>query len=377
METNNNEIQSSQTELENSSNNNRRFQVYIIVFGFGLLLVLLIIVGIRTFAKSEDSSLNEDKNIKVTKAEPKEFKIKEDKTDDFFLNKKNEEPIKEEVTQITNNQPFGNPMMFKEVKYTAKIVKGNSNALVKKDSFASNDDEINKTANAEQQKILNSMEKPLGTDNDFVGDTFTPTSATLSKFNPDLLLPKGSYIGCSLNTRFVSTIKGGISCTVSDNVYSSNGKVLLIEKGSKLNGMFKSGQMNDGMNRYFVIWQEVRTPNNLVIPLYSGASDELGGAGIEGYVDHKWMLRFGSAVLLSAVDDMFNVMAWSITKNNDNADTIDYTENSRENAKNMASIALENFINIKPTLYKNHGDLVGVYVNRDIDFSKVYKLTRK
>ena len=42
----------------------------------------------------------------------------------------------------------------------------------------------------------------------------------------------------------------------------------------------------------------------------------------------------------------------------------------------MASIALENFINIKPTLYKNHGELVGVYVNRDIDFSRVYKLTR-
>ena len=43
----------------------------------------------------------------------------------------------------------------------------------------------------------------------------------------------------------------------------------------------------------------------------------------------------------------------------------------------MANIALEKFINIKPTIYKQHGDLVGAYVNRDIDFSKVYKLKKK
>ena len=42
----------------------------------------------------------------------------------------------------------------------------------------------------------------------------------------------------------------------------------------------------------------------------------------------------------------------------------------------MANTALEKFINIEPTLYKNQGDIVGVYVNRDIDFSKVYRLTK-
>ena len=41
----------------------------------------------------------------------------------------------------------------------------------------------------------------------------------------------------------------------------------------------------------------------------------------------------------------------------------------------MANTALEEFIKIKPVLYRNQGDIVGVYVNRDIDFSKVYKLT--
>ena len=215
---------------------------------------------------------------------------------------------------------------------------------------------------------------------DFSGETYSPMVAKLNEFNPDLLLPKGSYIGCSLDTRFVSAIAGSTSCTISQNVYSSNGNVLLIEKGSKLFGTYKGDQANDGTSRYFVVWQEVRTPQHLRIPLNSGASDELGGAGLEGEIDHKWLMRFGSSIMLSAVDDIFNVLASELTKSNKNNNSgtqIDYTENSRDNASNIASIALEKFINIKPTVYKQHGDLVGVYVNRDVDFSQVYKLTKK
>ena len=52
----------------------------------------------------------------------------------------------------------------------------------------------------------------------------------------------------------------------------------------------------------------------------------------------------------------------------------DATAQTRETAKEIASKVLDQFANIKPTLYRNHGDIVGVYVNRDIDFSNVYEL---
>ncbi|RYE13645.1 MAG: conjugal transfer protein TrbI, partial [Sphingobacteriaceae bacterium] len=35
---------------------------------------------------------------------------------------------------------------------------------------------------------------------------------------------------------------------------------------------------------------------------------------------------------------------------------------------------LENSINIPPTMYKNQGDIIGIMVGRDIDFSKIYTL---
>ena len=130
------------------------------------------------------------------------------------------------------------------------------------------------------------------------------------------------------------------------------------------------------MDRIFVVWSEIRTPNNIIIPVSSGASDELSGSGIPGYVDHHWLERFGSAILLSIIDDATNVAlnGGSGTRNNNN---INYVDNTRETTMQMANTALEKFINIQPTLYKNHGDIVGVYVNRDIDFSKVYKLNVK
>ena len=89
-------------------------------------------------------------------------------------------------------------------------------------------------------------------------------------------------------------------------------------------------------------------------------------------MDHHWLERFGASILLSVIDDGFNVL-FNGKRGKDN---VDYTENTRETTKQMANTALEKFINIEPTLYKNQGDIVGVYVNRDIDFSKVYRLTK-
>jgi type IV secretion system protein VirB10 len=45
-------------------------------------------------------------------------------------------------------------------------------------------------------------------------------------------------------------------------------------------------------------------------------------------------------------------------------------------ANTAAGIAVEQSINIPPTLNKNQGELVNIFVARDVDFSSVYQLKR-
>ena len=189
--------------------------------------------------------------------------------------------------------------------------------------------------------------------------------AGTNRFNPNLYIPKGTYIGCSLKNRIVSSLGGSSSCTVSNDIYSANGNVLLIEKGSVVTGSYKSGNIENGIERLYVLWEEIRTLNNIVVNVNSGSAGSLGASGIHGEVDNHWWYRFSSAVLLSIIDIAENKY---ISTNSTN-DTV--------HISNLSTQAAIKFINIKPTLYINHGDKVGIYVNKDIDFSKVYNLKRK
>ena len=213
------------------------------------------------------------------------------------------------------------------------------------------------------------------------GEIFSPTAAYFSTFDRNLLLAKGTYIGCSLKTRLVSDIKGGIACIISNDVYSANGRTLLIEKGSLVTGTYSGASVEEGMERIYVIWQEIRTPNNIIIPVFSGASDRLGGAGIEGWVDNHYFKRFGSAILVSVIDDFISAFANNISQskseNSGNNTNVFTPDSTTQQVNDLATKTLDKMINIKPTLYKNHGDIVGIYVNRDIDFRNVYELKRR
>lgn len=202
--------------------------------------------------------------------------------------------------------------------------------------------------------------------------TFKAGKAHKIPVNANLLLAKGTFIQCSLRTKLVSTVAGNLGCVVANDVYSANGTVLLVEKGSTVFGEFRSGQIQQGEERLFVVWSEIRTPKNIVININSGATDELGGTGIPGYVDNHFWQRFGNAIMLSMIKDSTSALSTQLAKRgtfNPN-DTV-------QAGSDIAQSILEKTVNIPPTLYKNQGDLVGIFVARDIDFSDVYELRRK
>lgn len=203
------------------------------------------------------------------------------------------------------------------------------------------------------------------------------TSVRRLGLDPNLYLPVDRYIPCSMMRRFVSDVGGRISCLIGEDIYSANHYVKLLPAGTVARGFYRTGALQHGRSRMFVIWTELRTPEpgSLQIPLIdTEATGPLGEAGISGWIDTHFWERFGNALMLSTVQDVAAAASDSAPGKDRNTD---YTENTRAAASEMAKTALENSINIPPTMYLNQGDVIGIMTGTDIDFSSVYQLRLK
>lgn len=201
----------------------------------------------------------------------------------------------------------------------------------------------------------------------------TPGQRAKELGDRNMILAKGAFIDCVLQTRLDTTVAGMTSCVVSRDIFSDNGKVKLIEKGSLVTGEYQS-TIRQGMARIFVLWNRVKTTNGVVVDLASPGADSLGGAGVPGYIDTHFWDRFGGAIMLSLVDDAFAALATRASGSDGSYVSGQQMQNTSNATQSMAAEALRATINIPPTLYKNQGEKVGIYVARDLDFSQVYEV---
>jgi type IV secretion system protein VirB10 len=183
----------------------------------------------------------------------------------------------------------------------------------------------------------------------------------------NLLIAMGTSIPCVLETALNSDQPGFTSCEIPRDVLSDNGRVVLLEKGTQVVGEYRGG-LTRGQSRLFVLWTRAKTPSGVIVTLASPATDALGRAGFDGYVDVHWWERFGSALLLSVVGDGMQMAGSQLQNSN-----VQVT-NTTASGQNAAAIAVEQSINIPPTLIKHQGELVSIFVARDLDFRSVYRL---
>jgi type IV secretion system protein VirB10 len=200
----------------------------------------------------------------------------------------------------------------------------------------------------------------------------TPKVAATMLGNRSLTLPKGTAFTCALKTKVISAVSGLVGCQVQRNVYSDDGRVLLIERGSHLDGEYRIASVRPGTVRIPVLWTRIRTPLGVTVDIESPGTGKLGESGIDGYVDNRWPERIGAAMLLSLIDDSVKLIIQN-QANESNADTI-VLPSTTANTSKLAEKVLESTINIPPLIYQNQGGIVGIYVARDVDFSSVYEL---
>lgn len=224
--------------------------------------------------------------------------------------------------------------------------------------------------NGSQQQAANSQ-GPVG--NNLSGAN-TPKAIASRTIDENRVISKGAQIDCALTTRLVTDISGFASCIVTSNVYSANGRTLLIERMSEVQGEYgASGQA--GQRRVFVLWTRIRMPGGVTIDLNSPSTDALGAAGMDGVIDNRWYERIGSAYMLSFFKD---IMAYEIARNTTTNTSSGATvlQNTTQASSSLAEKVLSQSINIKPTLYANQGDRVAIYVARDLEFREIYDVVK-
>ena len=151
--------------------------------------------------------------------------------------------------------------------------------------------------------------------------------------NRNYVIAKGATLDCALETAIDSSVPGMVTCRLTRDIYSDNGKVMLLDRGSQLVGEYKSA-LKQGQVRMFVLWTRAKTPNGVIVNLDSPGIDSLGRSGITGHIDN----------------------------------------NTANSGGKVVESMLEQSANIPPTLVVNQGAHVQVMVARDLDFSSVYNL---
>ena len=182
-----------------------------------------------------------------------------------------------------------------------------------------------------------------------------------------LLLPKGAFIDCTLETAIDSTLPGMTTCVTATDTFGVDGQVVLLERGTKLVGETR-GQVRQGSARIFVLWTEARTPTGVIVPLASPGTDELGRSGLPGTVNRHFWERFGAAILISTIN---GTIQGAVQSQRSGGGTVIYNPSA---SQDIMTEVLKSTVSIPPTVVKPQGDRIQVLVARDLDFRSVYAL---
>ena len=181
------------------------------------------------------------------------------------------------------------------------------------------------------------------------------------------LVLKPGLLRCTLVTAINSDLAGPFMCTLPDNVMSDQ-NVVLMDKGTSIIGSYDS-KVSQGQKRLMSLTVAAYTPNNCVVPLGGPMADALGRTGLEGSVDNHLWERFGGAVMLMLVDNLFSLAQSEVSKGGNT-----YVQLQSGDVSNLASEVLRNTINIPPTITINQGSDVALWLPVPTSFKKCYTL---
>ncbi|MCY1647468.1 hypothetical protein OVA11_10490 [Caulobacter sp. SL161] len=185
-----------------------------------------------------------------------------------------------------------------------------------------------------------------------------PTSTASRLSNASHMVAQGTVIAAVLETAVNSDLPGYARAIVSQDVRSFDRKSVVIPRGSRLVGEYKSAA-SIGQSRAFIVWTRLLRPDGVSVQLGSPTTDELGQAGLSGKVDRHFWQRYGGAVLMTTIAGAASSIGGGSTV------VLGATTDA-----SGASTALQSSGKISPTIRVPQGAPIQVFVARDLDFSE-------
>jgi len=177
------------------------------------------------------------------------------------------------------------------------------------------------------------------------------------------VVAQGAIIPAVLETALDSDLPGFARAVVSRDVRSFDGSTVLIPRGSRLIGEYRSA-VALGQSRAFIIWTRVLRADGVSVQIGSPATDQLGRAGLSGSVDHHFLQTFGGAILLSVVNAGASALAGT--------PSTEVVIGSSQAATGLASTVSAYAPQvIPPTIKVPQGTPIRIFVARDLDFGSV------
>ncbi len=193
----------------------------------------------------------------------------------------------------------------------------------------------------------------------------------------DALIPQGTLVRGVLETAIQSDLPGMVRAVISNDVYSFDGRRILLPKGTMLTGEYKSGVAR-GQTRVLIVWTRALRADGTSVSLGSYGADDLGRSGLSGFVDKHYLERFGAASVLSLVGGVSSFIAGLNTDGSSSSSSTSSDAQSQaqqtisQTMAEMANMALKDAISIPPTIFVDQGTQIVVFVRRDLDFSALY-----
>lgn len=176
--------------------------------------------------------------------------------------------------------------------------------------------------------------------------------------NPSMTVPQGYLIPAVLETGFDSTSPGYARAIVSRDVRGFDGKNVLIPRGSRLVGEYKSA-IEHGQGRAVIDWTRLIRPDGMTIALNSPAVDPVGRGGVPASVNSHFFARLGNALLQSTFAIGQTLTGRAVTG------PVVVLPGNTANAAAQSAASPRNY---EPTLKIRPGKSISVFVAQDLEF---------